>query len=56
MKKTLALGLFLASCHPVNAQDNVNLNAQVHDHYKTVFIQVFDIYLKLKRDKLFTRK
>ena len=39
MKKTLALGLFLASCHPVNAQDNVNLNAQVHDHYKTVFIQ-----------------
>ena len=37
MKRLIALSLLLASCHPVHAQDNVNLNASVHDHYKTVF-------------------
>ena len=39
MKKIIALSLLLTACTPVAAQDNVNLNANVHDHYKTVFIQ-----------------
>ena len=51
MNKAVALGLLLAACSPAHAQDNVNLNAQVHHHFKTIYTQ--DPYkVQVCRDKV----
>tara|TARA_B100001057_G_scaffold497718_1_gene602636 strand:+ start:779 stop:1201 length:423 start_codon:yes stop_codon:yes gene_type:complete len=51
MKKAIVLSLLLVACSPVEAQDNVNLNAQVHHHFKMIYTQ--DPYkVQVCRDKV----